>query len=125
MDPLVRATLALQQLVFRGTALVLSLALGVYLVCYATDPPPTFWNWAAAGLLMVSTTVHAVRRLRQLNPEAPGRIDLELFTSLTTVAYAIVLHTADGLDGPFYPRSKPSTSAQRREGVEPSPMWSM
>ncbi len=103
MDPLVVAALGLQQVVIRGAGLLLGLGLGVYLVCWAADPPADVWSLGALTLLVVSTAVHLVRRARSLETEASMRADLELFMSLTTAAYAAVLHLPGALDGPFYP----------------------
>ncbi len=103
MDPLVRAALGLQQVVIRGAGLLLSLGLGVYLVCWAADPPAQAWSVAALGLLLVSVAVHLVRRLRSLKAQTEVRSDLELFMSLTTGVYAAVLHLPGALDGAFYP----------------------
>jgi diguanylate cyclase (GGDEF)-like protein len=103
MDPLVRATLGLQQLIVRGTGLFVSLLLGGYLICWAADPPESRYNLAAMGVLLTSLAVHLYRRLRRLAPRDAARRDLELFTTLTTLTFALVLHTAGGLEGPFYP----------------------
>src|SRR5688572_17871563 len=101
MDPLVRATLGLQHLIAKGTGLLLSFLLGGYLICWAVDPPPAAYNGAALALLGVTLVVHLFRRLRKLAPEDAGRRDVELFTTLTTAAYAAVLHTPGGLNGPY------------------------
>ncbi len=103
MDPLVRAALGVQQLVARGTGILLSLSLGVYLVCWAADAPPAEYNLAAFAVWSLSSLVHLVRRLRRIQPEAALRLDVELFSSLITGAYALVLHTPGSLSGPYYP----------------------
>lgn len=103
MDPLVRATLGLQQLISRGTGLVISLLLGGYLICWAVDPPPDVYNYTALGVLCFTLLLHLYRRLRRLAPEDAARRDVSLFTTLTTAAYAAILHTPGGLQGAYYP----------------------
>lgn len=103
MDPLVRAALALQQLVFRGAGVLLSVGLGLYVVCYAADPPPELATWIASGLWGVSVLWHAVSRWRSLGPEVELRRDLQLFMNLVTGVYAGILHLPGDLSGPFYP----------------------
>ncbi len=103
MDPLVRATLALQQLIARGTGLAVSALLGGYLVCWAVDPPDARYNLAALSVLVISLCVHLIRRLRKLGPRDVTRRDVELFTTLTTATYTAVLHTPGGLSGAYYP----------------------
>ncbi len=103
MDPLVRAALGLQQVAFRGAGLLLSLCLGGYLICWATDPPPESWTLVAAGLLVATGAWHLWVRLRSIQPDSAVRTDLVLFMSATTAVYAVVLELPGGLDGPFYP----------------------
>src|SRR5690606_11315772 len=103
MDPLVRAALALQQLVFRGAGVLLSVGLGLYVVCYAADPPPELATWIASGLWGVSVLWHAVSRWRSLGTEVELRRDLQLFMNLVTGVYAGILHLPGDLSGPFYP----------------------
>src|SRR5690606_38060465 len=103
MDPLVRAALGLQQLVVRGAGLILSGALGIYLICYAADPPPESLNMAALAVWGCATGWQLLGRLRALGTEGEARRDLQLFMNLVTGVYAAVLHLPGALTGPFYP----------------------
>ena len=103
MDPLVRATLAVQQLITRATGLAISLLLGGYLICWATDPPSAIYNLTALTLLVISVVVHLFRRLRRISPDDAAERDVELFTALTTATYTVILHTPGSLRGPYYP----------------------
>ena len=103
MDPLVRSALWVQQVITRSSGLVLSFALGGYLVYWAVEPPPTAWNVAAVVLLGGSLGYRLSKRLRSLSSGETTRLDLELFTHLVVLAYGVILHTPGGLDGPYYP----------------------
>src|SRR5690606_22976883 len=61
------------------------------------------YNALALAALGVSAVVHLYRRLKKLTPRDAGRRDVELFTTLTTLGYAAVLHTPGGLEGAYYP----------------------
>ena len=61
MDPLVRAALGLQHVVIRGAGLLLSLGLGVYLVCWAADPPAEAWSMGALALLVASNSSSVIK----------------------------------------------------------------
>jgi diguanylate cyclase (GGDEF)-like protein len=103
MDPLVRVALRMQKGLSRISGLALSVGLGGWLVLYATDPPHVGWNVAAAVGLCASLGVRVARRFRRLDPDATLRLDLELFTHLVVLAYAVLLFTPGKLDGPFHP----------------------
>jgi two-component system cell cycle response regulator len=103
MDPLVRATLAVQHGLARASGISLSLGLGAYLVAWAADPPQLAWSLGAAALLVISTGFRLARRLSRLAPEEVTRLDIELFTHLVVMGFAIVLNVPGGLDGPAYP----------------------
>ncbi|HEY6557073.1 MAG TPA: sensor domain-containing diguanylate cyclase [Polyangiaceae bacterium] len=102
MDPWVRATLAIQHALSRGSGLALSVALAVYLVYWAAATPPPLASLLAAGVLVVSTLLRLARRWRGLLQEHARRLDLELFSHLVVMAYALVLQAPGGLHGPFY-----------------------
>src|SRR5688500_666510 len=102
MDPWVRATLAIQHALSRGSGLALSVALAVYLVYWAAATPPPLASLLAAGVLVASTLLRLARRWRGLLQEHARRLDLELFSHLVVVAYALVLQAPGGLHGPFY-----------------------
>ena len=103
MDPLVRATYAVQQGLARLSGIAISIALGAYLVLWAGDPPSAAWNAAALGLLSVSLCVRLFRRLRRLNPDDTARLDLELFMHVVVAVYLGILFAPGQLDGAYYP----------------------
>jgi len=103
MDPWVRSALWVQQVIAKSSGLLLSFALGGYLVYWATEPPPALWNLLAVVLLSGSLGYRLLKRLRSLAPEETTRLDLELFTHLVVLAYGVILHLPGGLDGPYYP----------------------
>jgi two-component system, cell cycle response regulator len=102
MDPLVRSTLALQRLLAKAAGLGLSIGFGVYLVCWAGDPPPELNNWVAFGAYLLVTLFHVGRRLRHL-PDEVVKLDLELMTMLSAGLYLVILKSPGGLGGPVYP----------------------
>jgi diguanylate cyclase (GGDEF)-like protein len=103
MDPLVRSTLAVQELLLKTAGIGSSLALGAYLVAWAARPWPPSYNLVVLGLALSSALVHLVRRLRRIGPEASTRLDLELGTSLAVLVYLGVLLSPGGLGGAAYP----------------------
>src|SRR6478609_126206 len=103
MDPLVRSALWVQQVITRSTGLALSFALSGYLIYWAVEPPPLWWNILAVVLLGGSLGYRLLKRLRSLSSSETTRLDLELFTHLVVLAYGAILHTPGGLDGPYYP----------------------
>ncbi len=103
MDPLVRATYAVQQALSRLSGIAISIALGAYLVVWAGGPPADVWNIAAGGVLIASLGVRLTRRLRRLNPDDTARLDLELFTHVVILVYLGILLSPGKLDGAYYP----------------------
>lgn len=103
MDPLVRASYALQQGLSRISGLVWSVAFGAYLVYWAALAPPPLWNTIAAAGFVVSLGLRTTRRLRRLDPQAAARLDFDLGTHLVLAAYLGVLLAPGRLAGPFYP----------------------
>ncbi len=103
MDPLVRATYAVQQGLSRLSGIAISIALGVYLVLWAGSPPSDVWNIAAAGVLVISLGARLMGRLRRLNPDDTARLDLELFTHVVLLVYLGILLSPGRLDGAYYP----------------------
>jgi len=103
MDPFVRAALTLQQLAARGFGTAMAVAFGAYLVYFATGSAPAEWSLSVLGVFLSSLAVRAVRRLRRILPRDTARLDLELFTHLTLLAYLGVLLAPGGLGGPYYP----------------------
>jgi diguanylate cyclase (GGDEF)-like protein len=103
MDPLVRASYALQQGLSRISGLVWSVAFGAYLVYWAAAGPPPLWNAVAGAAFSASLGLRMARRLRRLDPQAATRLDLDLGTHLVLAAYLGVLMAPGRLAGPFYP----------------------
>ncbi len=103
MDPLVRATYAVQQAIVRISGVALGLGLGAYLVAWVNAPLPQAANAVAAGVLALSLLTRLVKRLRRLSPEATTRLDLEVLVHAVVATYLGVLLAPGGLDGPFFP----------------------
>jgi two-component system cell cycle response regulator len=104
MDPLVRAALWVQRRLAQCSGTALAVALGAYLVYWAAEHPPLEWNAAAFGVLVVSTLVRLVKRLRRLAPEGENaRLDFEILIHLFVLTYVGVLNTPGQLDGAWYP----------------------
>lgn len=99
MDPLVRASIHLQQLSRRLAGTLLSLVLAVYLVVWATEPPPTWLS----GLMLAALVANMTRQGVVLARRRTGDADIAFFTCLTVVTYALVLELPQGLDGAYYP----------------------
>ena len=103
MASLVRLTVQLQQLALRLSGLLLGCALGVYLIAWATDPPPPALNLLALCVLLGSTVIHGAAHIRARSKTGLVQVDLGLFSGLTVLCYGIVLLTPGGLDGAYYP----------------------
>lgn len=99
MDPLVRASIHLQQVSRRLAGTLVSLGLAVYLVVWATDPPPSWLSGVMLGVLALNLT----RQAFVLSKRRSGDADIALFTGLTVATYALVLELPGGLDGAYYP----------------------
>ncbi|HYJ10042.1 MAG TPA: diguanylate cyclase [Polyangiaceae bacterium] len=103
MDPLVRLALATQQLIARTAGTALAAGFGA-LVVYAETERPSDTLLAAAALLFGASLSYRVwQRRRRAVLEETTRLDLELFTHLVVLAYALVLRTSGGLEGAAYP----------------------
>jgi hypothetical protein len=103
MDPLVRLALGTQQLISRAAGSLLAVGFGAFVVYAETERlDPALL--AGVGLLFVGSLGFRIwqRRLRAVVEET-ARLDLELFTHLVVLAYALVLQTRDGLTGAAYP----------------------
>jgi two-component system, cell cycle response regulator len=99
MDPLVRASIHLQHVSRRLAGTLISVALSIYLVAWATDPPPA-WLSALALLVLLA---NIARQGMALARRRSGDADIALFTSLTVATYAVVLELPQGVDGAYYP----------------------
>ncbi len=103
MASLVRLTVQLQQLALRLSGLLLSCAFAVYLIVWATDPPPFSLNLLAAGTLATSILFHGVAHARARSDRGRVQVDLGLFSSLSVLCYGFLMILPGGLDGAFYP----------------------
>ena len=99
MDPLVRASIHLQHVSRRLAGTLVSVALAIYLVAWATDPPPAWLSLLALLALLGNIARQGVALARRQSGDA----DIALFTSLGVMTYAVVLELPQGLDGAYYP----------------------
>jgi diguanylate cyclase (GGDEF)-like protein len=102
MDPLVRAALAVQQGLARASGTALSGAMGAYVAYSASERPPLEWDAAALAGALLLIAFRLVRRFKRLGPDESARVDIELFTAVTVLGYALVLRAPGGLSGPTY-----------------------
>jgi diguanylate cyclase (GGDEF)-like protein len=103
MDPVVRAAVWLQRAVAKVMGSLLAVGLGGYLVVESASRPPELVSAGALSLFVVSLVARVVKRLRGgLTEGGPRRLDLEILLHLIVGAYALVLATPGGLDGPCY-----------------------
>ncbi len=103
MDPVLRATVWLERQVARAAGTALAAGFGGYLVWVTLLPSPPLHAGIALGLLLVSTGFRAFRRLAGAPlADETTRLDLELFSHLAVLAYAVVLRAPGGLDGALY-----------------------
>lgn len=104
MDPLVRSALWVQQLLVRASGTALAALFALYLVESTRSPRPDVEALLVFVGLLASTGYRGFQRLfRQPPGQAVVRLDLELFTHLTVLAYVAVVHGPQALDGPLYP----------------------
>ncbi|HEY6081584.1 MAG TPA: diguanylate cyclase, partial [Polyangiaceae bacterium] len=103
MDPLVRLALATQQLITRTAGTVLAAAFGAIVVYAETERLDDALLGGVALLFGASLGYRVWQRRRRAVVEETARLDLELFTHLVVLGYALVLRTRAGLEGPAYP----------------------
>src|SRR3954471_8336320 len=103
MDPLVRLALWTQQLIARTAGTLLAVGFGAFLVYSETERLDDAVLYGSALLFLASLGYRAWQRRRRAVVEETARLDLELFTHLVVLAYALVLRTRGGLEGPAYP----------------------
>ncbi|HOU90553.1 MAG TPA: diguanylate cyclase [Polyangiaceae bacterium] len=101
MDPLVRALLPLQRALLGAVGPLSSVALGAYLVLWASRPPLAPLDAVVGAVALLSLATHLGRRLRRAYGTTRG--DLTLFSQVVLVAYAAVLLAPGGIDGPYHP----------------------
>lgn len=104
MDPLLRGTLWLQRQTARASGTALAIVFGAGLVWVSAEPTSLIERMFGFSCLLASTGVRAFRRLGRAPLEDElTRLDLELFSHLTVLAYWAILQAHGGLDGPLYP----------------------
>jgi two-component system, cell cycle response regulator len=103
MDPLVRLALATQQLIARTAGSLLAIGFGAFVVYAETERLDDPVLYGMAGLFSASLGYRIVQRRRRAVVEETTRLDLELFTHLVVLAYALVLRTQGGLAGAAFP----------------------
>jgi diguanylate cyclase (GGDEF)-like protein len=103
MDPLVRVALATQGLLARTAGTLLAAAFGAFVVYSETERLEDAALYGVGALFAVSLGYRVWQRRRRAVVEETARLDLELFTHLVVLAFAIVLRTRGALDGAAYP----------------------
>jgi two-component system, cell cycle response regulator len=103
MDPLVRLALAAQQLIARTAGTALGAGFGALLVWLEAERPGPLVAAAIAVPFTASLGYRVWQRVKREEVEETARLDLELFSHLVVLGYALVLRTRDGLEGAVYP----------------------
>jgi len=103
MDPLVRLALATQQLLARTAGALFAVGFGAFVVYAETERVPDVALYGVGSLFAVSLGYRILQRQRRAIVEETARLDLELFTHLVVLAFAVVLRTRGGLEGAAYP----------------------
>lgn len=103
MDPLVRLALGAQQLIARTAGSLLAVGFGAFVVYAETERLDDTVLGGAAVLFLASLGYRAWQRRKRAVVEETTRLDLELFTHLVVLAYALVLRARGGLEGAAYP----------------------
>ena len=103
MDPLVRLALWTQQLIARTAGTLLAAGFGAFVVYAETERLDDAVLYGIGLLFLASLGYRAWQRHRRAVVEETARLDLELFTHLVVLAYALVLRTRGSLEGAAYP----------------------
>jgi two-component system, cell cycle response regulator len=103
MDPLVRLALATQQLIARTAGALLAVGFGAFVVYAETERLDDTLLYGMGVLFLGSLGYRVWQRRRRAVVEETTRLDLELFTHLVVLAYALVLRAQGGLSGAAYP----------------------
>jgi two-component system cell cycle response regulator len=103
MDPLVRLALGTQQLIARTAGTLLAAGFGAFVVYAETERVDDALLAAVACLFALSLGYRIWQRRRRAVVEETARLDLELFTHLAVLAYAVVLRSRGGLESATYP----------------------
>jgi diguanylate cyclase (GGDEF)-like protein len=103
MDPLVRLALGTQQLIARTAGTLLAASFGAFVVYAETERVADALLASVACLFALSLGYRIWQRRRRAVVEETARLDLELFTHLVVLAYAVVLRSRGGLESATYP----------------------
>jgi two-component system, cell cycle response regulator len=103
MDPLVRVALEAQQLVARTAGTLLAACFGAFVVYAEAERLNGPVLYGAGALFLVSLGYRAWQRHKRAVVEETARLDLELFTHLVVLAFAVVTRTRGSLEGAAYP----------------------
>jgi diguanylate cyclase (GGDEF)-like protein len=103
MDPLVRLALGTQQLIARTAGTLLAAGFGAFVVYAETERIDGVLRAGVACLFALSLGYRIWQRRRRAVVEETARLDLELFTHLVVLAYALVLRSRGGLESATYP----------------------
>ncbi len=103
MDPLVRLALATQQLIARTAGTLLAVGFAAFVVYAETERLDDSLLYGVGVLFLASLGYRVWQRRRRAVVEETTRLDLELFTHLVVLAYALVLRAQGGLAGATYP----------------------
>jgi diguanylate cyclase (GGDEF)-like protein len=103
MDPLVRLALGTQQLIARTAGTLLAAGFGAFVVYAQAERVDEALLAVVACLFALSLGYRVWQRRRRAVVEETARLDLELFTHLVVLAYAVVLRSRGGLESATYP----------------------
>jgi diguanylate cyclase (GGDEF)-like protein len=103
MDPLVRLALGTQQLIARTAGTLLAAGFGAFVVYAQAERVDEALLAVVACLFALSLGYRVWQRRRRAVVEETARLDLELFTHLVVLAYAVVLRSRGGLESVTYP----------------------
>ena len=103
MDPLVRLALGTQQLIARTAGTLLAAGFGAFVVYAETERVDEVLLAAVGCSFALSLGYRILQRHRRAVVEETARLDLELFTHLVVLAYAVVLRSRGGLESATYP----------------------
>jgi diguanylate cyclase (GGDEF)-like protein len=102
MDPLVRATLAVQRGLARVSGVFVSLAFAAYFVAWAAERKVTTASLAALGLLVVVTAYPLVRRLAASPGQPQPEQDFALWSRIILLTEVWAFASTPNLDGPLH-----------------------
>ncbi|MDX2051488.1 MAG: sensor domain-containing diguanylate cyclase [Polyangiaceae bacterium] len=103
MDPLVRGTVRVQELLAKASGTLLACVFAVGLVAWSVASTPSWVLPLGAALLATSTVFHSFGRRHHVRMDPSARFDTALFFHLAVGLYALVLVLPGGLSGPYHP----------------------